>query len=249
MTVRPDVWAPPDAGETYERGRPDYPAPAVDFLVSRLGIGPASTVADLGAGTGKLTRALLPRAAAVVAVEPMAGMRSQLARAATGALVAGATAENLPLRSGSIDAVTAAQAFHWFRADAALAEIHRVLRPGGGLALMWNKRDESVPWVARMSELLDEYERLAPRESTAWSGSWIHAFERSRLFSAPEQRNFPHEQRLRSLTDRVGSMSFVIALPEDARAALLARIAELVTDQGDEIRLPYVTHVYWCTRA
>ena len=245
MTVRPDVWAAPAAGATYERGRPDYPADAVDFLAAELSLGRDSLVVDLGAGTGKLTRLLAAGAGSVVAVEPMAGMRQQLRVAAPAAFVVGARAEAIPLASGSVSVVTAAQAFHWFQADAALIEIHRVLRPGGALGLIWNKRDESVPWVARMSEILDEYEKLAPREDAS---AWLRAFDGLDLFTPLRTRTFRHEQRLASLTDRVASMSFVLTLPPEARATLLAEIADLVAGQGGDIRLPYVTHVYWCEK-
>ena len=133
----------------YERGRPDYPPAAVEALVEALAIGPASTVVDLGAGTGKLTRLLVPTGARVVAVEPLAGMRAELATAVRGVEVLDGTAEAMPLGDGRADAVVAAQAFHWFADHQSLSEIHRVLRPGGGLGLVWNVRDQSVPgWPA-----------------------------------------------------------------------------------------------------
>ncbi|HEX8802631.1 MAG TPA: class I SAM-dependent methyltransferase, partial [Acidimicrobiales bacterium] len=138
-----------NAGD-YERGRPSYPAEAVALVVGRGGIGPGRRVLDLAAGTGKMTRLLLPTGADVVAVEPVAGMRAaleRLAAASPGLEVLDGTAENLPLPDGSVDAVTVAQAFHWFDPPVALAEMRRVLRPGGHLFLVWNVRDREHDWV------------------------------------------------------------------------------------------------------
>ncbi|TMM16368.1 MAG: endonuclease III, partial [Actinobacteria bacterium] len=147
------------AADAYERGRPDYPADALAFLVERLDLRPGRTVADLAAGTGKLTRLLAPTGADVIAVEPIAEMRAKI----EGARVLDGAAEAIPLADASVDAVTVAQAFHWFRAGEALVEIHRVLRPGGGLALVWNVRDERDPIHAAVSEILAPLERDTPR--------------------------------------------------------------------------------------
>src|SRR5690349_9949875 len=140
--------------DDYERARPSYPDAAVDLIVDVCGLGPGVTVCDLAAGTGKLTRLLVPSGAEIVAVEPVAAMRDQLLRAVPGVEVLDGTAETIPLGDGSVDAVTVAQAFHWFDTDRALPELRRVLRPGGHLVLIWNVRDESVDWVSRFTELL-----------------------------------------------------------------------------------------------
>jgi SAM-dependent methyltransferase len=124
-------WFPEAEGRRYELGRPGYPDAAVDVLTDQLGLRTGATVVDVAAGTGKLTRLLIRTGARVVAVEPMPGMRAQLARHAPGARLVAARAELLPLPSGSADAVTVAQAFHWFDATRASHELHRVLRPGG----------------------------------------------------------------------------------------------------------------------
>lgn len=137
--------------DVYERGRSGYPAEAVAHLTDELDIGKTTTVVDLAAGTGKFTRLLVPTGASVVAVEPVAAMRQQLAEMVPEASSVGAAAERLPLANASVDAVTVAQAFHWFEPRAALAEIHRVLRPGGRLGLIWNRADTSVEWVAKLS--------------------------------------------------------------------------------------------------
>ena len=119
------------AADIYERGRPGYAPEAVSWLCERLGIGPERTVLDLAAGTGKLTRDLVPSGARVIAVEPLDEMRAHLERVVPAAESLAGTAEQIPLADGSVDAVVCAQAFHWFDPERALPEIHRVLRPGG----------------------------------------------------------------------------------------------------------------------
>jgi SAM-dependent methyltransferase len=146
------------AGE-YRRGRPGYPAAAIEHLAERLDLGPGRSVVDLAAGTGALTRPLLALRCVVVAVEPVAEMRAQLP---AGARALDGTAERIPLPDAVADAVTVAQAFHWFDGDAALAEIHRVLRPDGVLALIWNRRVLEDPVNAAIEELVAPH-RGAPR--------------------------------------------------------------------------------------
>lgn len=144
-----------DVADRYERARPLYPDAALAHLAARCGLLPGTPVLDLGAGTGKLTRQLAALGAEVVAVEPSAGMRAQLAANLPGVQVVDATAEDIPLRDASVDIVTAGQAFHWFRTTAALDEIARVLRPGGWLALLWNERPEAG-WAAAAWDLRQE---------------------------------------------------------------------------------------------
>src|SRR5437764_6215788 len=127
--------------DAYERGRPGYPEDAIAWMVAGLRISDRSTVVDLGAGTGKLTRLLLPTGARLIAIEPVAGMRNALRALLPQLEIVDAVAEAMPLADGSADAVVAGQAFHWFETALALEEIHRVLRPGGGLGLIWNRRD------------------------------------------------------------------------------------------------------------
>src|SRR3954454_1555934 len=128
----------PAAGD-YERARPSYPAAAIDVLRRELGIGPGRMVCDLAAGTGKLTRLLVPSGATILAVEPVPGMRDELRVAVPDVEVVDGTAEAMPFPDASVDAVTVAQASHWSRFDEALAEIRRVVRPGGGLAILFNQ--------------------------------------------------------------------------------------------------------------
>ncbi len=153
-TLHPDAYSFAGVAELYERVRPEYPDEAVDWLVGRLGLEPGRVVVDLAAGTGKLTRRLVPSGARVVAVEPLPEMRAQLERIVPAADIVPGTAEELPLPDASADAVTVGQAFHWFDPEPAIAEIARVLRPGGALAPVWNIRDLSDPFQAELDELL-----------------------------------------------------------------------------------------------
>ncbi len=131
--------------DLYERARPGYPPEAVAWIADRLELRPGRTVLGLGAGTGKLTRALLETGARVIAVEPGDAMRAELERAAPGAEALRGSAKDIPLPNASVDAIAVGQAFHWFRHDFAIPELHRVLRAGGGVALLWNSRDPDAP--------------------------------------------------------------------------------------------------------
>jgi SAM-dependent methyltransferase len=220
------------SAEDYERGRPGYPPPAIDFLAARLRLGPGRTVVDLAAGTGKLTRALLATSAEVVAVEPVAEMRAALP---AGARPVEGTAERMPLPAASADAVTVAQAFHWFNGDAALAEIHRVLRPGGALALVWNRRPIDDPLNRAIEELIAPH-RGHP--SAFHTGAWRGAFERTELFGPFEERVFSNDQALDAdgLVARVASVSFIAALDEEVRAKVLQAVRALAGIDGVTIR-------------
>ncbi len=241
----------PRAAEDYERGRPGYPPDAVARLVEALRIGPGRHVLDLAAGTGKLTRALEPSGAALVAVEPVAEMRAMLERASPAVQTVDGVAEAIPLAEDSVDAVVVGSAFHWFDGGPALAEIRRVLRPVGGLGLLWNVRDESVPWVAALTEIMEPHRGAAPRYA---AGAWRAALERSRLFSPLESASFRHVQRLppEGVVARVASVSFVAALPAGKRARVLDRVRRLlerdpVTRGRTLVELPYRTDVFWTT--
>jgi SAM-dependent methyltransferase len=226
------------AAGAYERGRPGYPSDALIWLGKRLELAPGRTVLDLAAGTGTLTRALLTTGAEVVAVEPVAEMRSALPAEAR---VLDGTAEAIPLGDATADAVTVAQAFHWFDGPAALAEIHRVLRPGCALALVWNRRDESAP-VNRSIDAL-----LAPHRSDTPShggDAWRAAFaERAELFGPLEEERFANRQTLdaHGMADRIGSISFVASLPAGERAEVLAAARALAA--SGPVTIPYRTEV------
>jgi SAM-dependent methyltransferase len=235
------------AADAYERARPDYPPAALDWLQGRLALGPGRTVVDLAAGTGKLTRLLLPTGARVVAVEPVAEMRAALAGAVPGAEIVDGTAEAMPLPDGSADAVTIAQAFHWFSTAEALAEIHRVLRPDGGLALVWNGRDLDDPLQIAVDRIIARHRGDVP---THQSGRWKSAFETTEIFGPLEEHLVPHRQELdrAGLVDRVMSTSVMAALPDAERVAAVADIEELGARQAEPIPISYTTQIYLCVR-
>ena len=225
--------------EQYERARPSYPEEAVEWLV-----GGARTVVDLAAGTGKLTRQLVARAPDVTAVEPSREMLAQLRRAVPSAVAVEGTAEAMPLPDASADAVVVAQAFHWFDTPVALEEIARVLRRGGTLGLIWNDRDDDIPWVARLSSLIgaDSDPEVEPADVIAPTG----------LFGPVEEARFRLEHRLdrHALLDLVASRSYVAVQPPDGRAEILAAVAALFDEvgAGADMVLPYVTYAYRTSR-
>jgi SAM-dependent methyltransferase len=235
--------------DAYERARPSYPPDAVAWIVDALAITHGRDVADVAAGTGKFTRLLAPTGAWIVAVEPVAGMRARLPRMP----VAAASAERLPFREESLDAITVAQAFHWFDATAALAEFHRVLRPGGRLALVWNARDRSVPWVDEVWSIMDRVEKRAPwRAHDEWRDS---AFVDTPWFGPLHEATFRHEQMLSpaDVVERVRSVSHVAVLPPERRDAVLDEVRTLLRDDPatagrDTLALPYRVDAFWAER-
>jgi SAM-dependent methyltransferase len=220
----------------YERARPGYPEDAVDWLVGSEPL----RVLDLGAGTGKLTRQLVARGHRVTAVEPSREMLAQLRAEVPAAQAHEGSAEAIPLPDASVDSVVVAQAFHWFDAPVALLEIARVLGPGGRLGLVWNMRDDSVPWVARLSELIG-----AEQDSDDWLEKTIGA---SGLFGPVEERTFAHEQRVdrETLLDLVSSRSYLAVQQPPEREAILGSVGELYDEIADPegLVVPYVTYAY-----
>ena len=237
------------AADAYERGRPDYPASAVAFIVDRLDLRPGRLLLELGAGTGKLTRQLVPSGPRILAIEPVAAMRAKLAAVVPEADLLDGTAEAIPLPGRSVDGVVAAQAFHWFDTIQALSEIHRVLRPGGRLVLAWNLRDESVPWVKRLGECI---EAATGGEAPSSQHGWRERVDRCALFEPLGTATFRHVQRLTvdGMLDRVVSVSTVAAAAPRVRDGLVAEIRELLaTDPATagrtQFELPYRTEVHW----
>jgi SAM-dependent methyltransferase len=236
--------------EDYERGRPGWPREVVDL--ARLPS--TATVLDLGAGTGKLTRVLETAFDRVVAVEPAAAMRRLLVAHCPRSETLAGTAHEIPLADESVDAVFAAQAFHWFDDERAVAEITRVLRSGGALVLMWNlPGGHTQPSIAAVEQLLTERGPTAdefgsdpldlggPRHA---SGDWSLGLNES-AFEPLQSGRLPNPQRL----DRDGmvaffaSMGWLADLPDAERLPLLDEVRSRLT--GDEYRRPWETYVYW----
>jgi SAM-dependent methyltransferase len=228
----------------YEAARPSYPGEAVAWFVDRLGIRPGRRVCDLAAGTGKFTRLLAGAGADLVALEPVAGMREiYLSLVPEVPMIAG-TAEALPFADESLDAATAAQAWHWFDHDRAIGELRRTLRRGGRLGLVWNARDRSEPWVNEVWTVMDRVERRAPwREHDDWRDS---AFRDMPGFGPLERAEFFHRQPMTpdGVVRRVASVSHVAVLPAGERADVLTEIEHILATHPDvrgkaTIDIPY----------
>lgn len=224
----------------YERGRPGYPDDAVLWLAGD----PSRNVVDLGAGTGKLTRSLVALGHRVTAVEPLPEMLGELRAAVPDAVALAGSAESIPLDSGSADVVTCAQAFHWFDHGPALAEIARVLRPDGRLALVWNTRDERVAWVEELSELMVGRSRMGRR--------YPDVIDRSGLYGPVEHEDFDHSQELvrEALRELVLSRSDCAILPPAEREPVLDRVDGIFDEHAYDgvVRLPYVTVCFRAAR-
>ena len=208
---------------------------------------------DLAAGTGKLTRMLVPFDGSLLAIEPVDGMRRVFRSVLPEVPVAGGRAEALPLRDRSIDCAVVAQAFHWFEAETAIRELHRTLRPGGRVGLVWNVRDDDAsPFWAGLTDLLSTYRGDTP----AHRGSgWREAFGDTELFTPLEARSFRFRPPLArdQVIDRAMSISFIAALPHRERAQVESSVVSLLDAQPetagmDVVELPYRTDVYWTKR-
>jgi SAM-dependent methyltransferase len=231
--------------DAYERARPGYPSDVVAWFAERLDLRPGRTVLDLGAGTGKLTRALVETGARVLALEPGDEMRACLAAVVPQAEPIAAGAEAIPLPDASVDAATAGQSFHWFRLGEAVPEVHRVLRPGGGLALVWNERDPRDPVQQAVSDLLTPFRPLW-REGRARDAGWREAIERSRLFTPFEEHvsRFTDELGADGLVERLATTSFVAAAAPALGAELERNLRDLAARSGGSVRFAYLTQAF-----
>jgi SAM-dependent methyltransferase len=227
----------------YERGRPGYPAGVIEWLGAKLDLRPGRTVADVGAGTGKLTRELVGSGATVLAVEPVPGMRAVLETAVPGVRVLDGTAEALPMPDESIDAITVAQAFHWFDAPRTLAEFHRVLRPGARFAVIWNRRLRDQPLHLMINAVIEPYRGDTPSHHDS---GWRDSIAADGRFAAAGETKVPFEQQFDAdgLVDRVGSISFIAALEGEQRCRVLERVRALALDAGSPLVLGYSTEAY-----
>jgi SAM-dependent methyltransferase len=239
----------------YERGRPGYPPEAIDAITRELHLERGSVVVDLAAGTGKLTRELIERFHRVIAIEPLVEMRAHLARTTPRAEALEGTAEHIPLPDASANAVLVAQAFHWFDGRRALGEIARVLRPGGGLGLLWNttpwERRESA-WFALLDDLLEGSRADLSVMRRYATGGWREAFERQQRFRPLTMATFDNTQRVSrdEFLANLASRSYVARLAPDARRELLGQVSDLL-DRRDSpmetghVVVPMRTDVYW----
>lgn len=183
-----------------EPARPSYPADAIAWLIEKLGIKPGRQIVDLAAGTGALTALLADVGADIVAVEPVASMRDRLRARLPGVPVLAGLPEALPLASKSVDAVVVASAFHWFDARRAMAEIARVVRPGGCLGLIWNARDRSAEWEDQAWSVIGGMERPAAGHDASWS-PWTEATFNHTRDGLPARVDVMYSERLTDTRD------------------------------------------------
>ncbi|SDI27327.1 class I SAM-dependent methyltransferase [Nonomuraea jiangxiensis] len=228
-----------EVADAYDKVRPSYPAQAMEWA---LGTAPVKVI-DLGAGTGLLTRLLVGLGHEVTAVEPDPKMREKLSERVPGCVVLAGSAEEIPLADGVADAVVAGQAYHWFDPEPAHAEVARVLRPGGVFAPLWNLRDESVEWVARLSRLIHEFRQS--EMDRVLSGT-----EFGDAFGPVECREFQHSRphTPASLLALVRSRSWYLTATQDRRQQMDDAVRTLTEDLPPAFDLPYVTRVYRAAR-
>ena len=234
--------------DDYERGRPGWPAQVADVA----DVPASATVLELGAGTGKLTRLLTPRFAYVIAVEPDEAMRHVLASLCPMAEIRAGSAEAIPLADGRVDAVFAAEAFHWFDGERALAEIARVLRRPGALILMWNvPGGPTEPSIAAVEQLLTErapdelgHDPVDLNTHRFASGEWRAPFAGS-AFGELREARLANPQTLdrAALVAFFESMGWLGDIPAPERLPLLDQVRSLL--DADEYRRSWETRVYW----
>jgi SAM-dependent methyltransferase len=240
-----------DGADAYEHGRPSYPADEVAALTRRLGLAEDGTALDLGAGTGKLTRLLVPLAGRVIAVDPSEAMLAELRSSLPGVDARSGSADAIPLKDGSVDAVLVGEAFHWFGTPEACREIARVLRPAGGLALLWNRArwtEEDVPWLERFNALVKPYREAAgafPAEGERWKA----ALRDTGLFGPLSSTEADHVHRVtaEAFVALVGSRSWIANLPVPERRAFLGEARALAAPHAS-LTVRYRTEIHWTQR-
>jgi SAM-dependent methyltransferase len=233
-----------DRTDDYVKYRPSYPKGAIDAIVEGLEGSPARNAADVGAGTGISARLLGDRGPSVVAIEPNQGMRDA-AEPHRRVVWRSGTAEQTGLEGASMDLVLAAQAFHWFRAEEALLEFARILRPGGRLALMWNRRRRDDPFTAGYRAAILEVGGDSAVERMDFEPDVV---TRSGLFSTARLVTFSFHQRLdfTGLLGRAMSASYVPKTGPDAAKVkdLLCALHARHADGNGFVALMYTTEVY-----
>lgn len=235
----------------YESGRPGYTSDSVFALCDHLKISPSSQIVELGAGTGKFTRVLLEKYPNVIAIEPVPAMLEQLKAILPNTRAILGTGEVIPLPAHSCDFILIANAFHWFATEKALQEFVRVLKPNGGLGLIWNLDGVFTSnWGKTIDSWLDEIEGDTPQYKT---GQWRHVLENSSLFSALCEETFSSSRTTNrdEVIQRVMSISFVAALEESKRRSLQSKIEHQLATHAEtrdqkELKVSFDTKIYWC---
>ena len=258
----------PDA---YERSRPVYPSESVEMIFKLMQVSSENNFdkikcLDLGAGTGKFTRLLLPffsessqESAPIVAIEPSEEMVNQFRAVIPDWVpVHVGTATNIEFPDHTFDVVIAAQAFHWFANIESLREIHRVLKPNGTLVLTWNLEDDRMEWVRKLRDTFEAYDTNVPQYHKMLWKSVFHLDEATKLFGELNYTTFDWEEASHTtlLLERILSISYVTRLDEPSRQTLRQNLLSLLVDTFGktaddptfEFTLPFVNHFYWCNK-
>ena len=243
MSIHAQAESYADNAGSYARGRPDYPSAMITWMQSRTGVKAGDVVIDLGAGTGKFTRALVNLGLRVTAIEPVEQMRAQLAAALPEVTAIGGVAQNLEVASASADLFTCAQSFHWFADDVAVNEIARVLKPGHFLVLVWNQRDISHPIQSMLEQFLLSHQD--PKIPHSPDRRWKPVIDRSPLFEFVEEVRFRHDHELdrSGVVDRLRSMSVYPALSPEIQKMATDEVEALVPPSGS-VSLPYFNEAF-----
>jgi len=252
-----------DQVEVYEEARPGYPADAIEFLINELGLNEGNKVVlELGSGTGKFTRHLLPWTnpkggiSKIIAVEPSAQMRQMILKFIPDITALEGTAEAIPLENNSVDAVIAAQSFHWFATTSALKEIHRVLKKGGKFMCIWNLIDGSVDWVKQYRDLFEQHELGSPQYRL---GLWRKCFEEdnNKLFQKANENFFKNVLKNRTMEiiwKETLSKSYISAMTHENQEKFRLEVIDLLQNKlkifGDSgtVDAPYNTQLHCVTR-
>ena len=236
----------------YVAGRPEYPPEIEHWLTHDLGLRAGETALDLGAGTGKFTPRLLATGAKVIAVEPVPTMPAELVRQYPEVDARNGSAGQIPLDAATVSAVVCAQSFHWFATPEALREIHRVLKPGGAFGLVWNVRDDSVPWVAALTRTMKPFEGDTPRfHSQRWRLNFpAPGFSPLREYHFENAHTGPPEQ---VIVSRILSVSFIAALPPRERDEVANQLREVIAQSPElagksHVTFPYETLAFVCNK-
>lgn len=238
------------AADHYEAARPGYPFEAVAWMLEKLPYG-SRRIADVGAGTGKLTRVLVAAPEAqVVAIDPDPAMLAKLRQSVRGVPTYTGTAEHLPLPDGGLDAVVLGQAWHWVDPVAASAEIGRVVCSGGVLGLIWNIRDEREEWVRRLTEIMHS----SPAENMV-NGPGSRGPRIAEPFGGIETNRWQWTRAMNrtQLHQMASSRSYLITASSEERAGIARAMDDLfdelgLDDAASTIDLPYVTTAYRAVR-
>ncbi|CEI86247.1 hypothetical protein RMCBS344292_00690 [Rhizopus microsporus] len=243
----------------YVKARPSYPSAALDVICS-LFSNPLSSkkILDLGAGTGIMTKLLVERGFDVTAVEPVDGMREKLSQELPEVTALEGNSYSIPVKSESQDAVVLAQCFHWFDNIKSLQEIHRVLKPGGYLFLIWNMESrERCEWLAKLRDLYEQYEKSAPQYR---HGRWKNVFETDEaksLYRLPlEHQQFANDTPVVRSTPwtRILSKSYIAVLDKGEQECLRQKVEKVLDDyhlpkdDSEPFILRHDTDLYYCQK-